>query len=69
MCNDLDKRFREIILKCQELREKYGFNYEEKTIEIREKFSNEIITKKLVNKCSESDFAKQLCVMNSLKCK
>lgn len=63
----MNKRFETIILKCQELKSKFGFDYEEKCKKYIEKYSAEIIEKDLVNKCNDVHFAKQLCIMNCLK--
>ena len=65
----MNKRFETIILKCQELRKKHGFDYEEKCKAKIEKFSREIIEKNLIAKCFDETFAKQLCIMNCLEYK
>jgi hypothetical protein len=62
----MNKDFIKIIVICQRLREKYGFEYEDKCKSQIEKYSKEIIEKDLVNKCSDVVFAKQLCMANSL---
>lgn len=66
MTNELDERFTHIIVICQDLRYKNGFDYEEKCSKQIEKYSNEIIDNQLIEKCTDKDFAKQLCIMNSL---
>jgi hypothetical protein len=63
----MNKRFEQIILICQTLRKHYGFDYEEKAKDRIESYSNEIIRKQLVEKCEDKNFAKQLCIMNSLR--
>ena len=63
ICNELEK----IILKCQVLKEKYGFNYEIKTTKKRNNFSKDIISKKLIEKCDDKTFAKELCIKNDLE--
>jgi hypothetical protein len=62
----MEKRFEKIILMCQDARKKYGFEYEEKYLGQRKRFSDEIIKNKLIDKCKNKHFAKQLCVMNQL---
>lgn len=63
----MNKRFEQIILICQTLKKHYGFDYEESAKVKIDFFSNEIISKQLVEKCEDQDFAKQLCIMNSLR--
>lgn len=63
----MNKRFTQIITKCQQLRAKFHFDYEEKCAKQILKYSKEIIDKDLVNKCEDVNFAKQLCIMNCLK--
>lgn len=63
----MNNRFNQIIIKCQQLRAKFHFDYEEKCAKQIEKYSKEIIDKDLVNKCEDRTFAKQLCIMNCLK--
>lgn len=64
----MDKRLEKIIAECQKLREKFGDDYEVKTKKQREKFSKEIISQKLIEKCgNDKDFAKQLCIINELQ--
>jgi hypothetical protein len=63
----INKRLNQIIVNCQQLRDKYGFNYEEECSEIIERFSKEIIEKELIANSKDKDFAMQLCIMNSLK--
>lgn len=63
---ELNKRFEQIILMCQNARKKYGFDYEERYKSKIDKFSSEIIEKDLINKCKNTHFAKQLCIMNNL---
>jgi hypothetical protein len=65
----MDKRFKEIILKCQVARKKYCFDYEEKYKDKINEFSFEIKNNKLIDKCEDKHFAKQLCIMNSLSYK
>ena len=60
------KRFEKIILMCQDARKKYGFEYEETYSDKIKDFSNEIIKDKLIDKCEDKHFAKQLCIMNGL---
>lgn len=55
-----------IILKCQSLKLKYGFSYEEKTLKIRKNFSERIKQENLIEKSDDVDFAMQLCLMNEL---
>lgn len=62
----MDNRFREIILACQSAREKYGFEYEQKYSKMIAQFSDEIKEDELIDKCEDTHFAKQLCMMNSL---
>ncbi len=62
----MNKRFESIIIKCQELRKKHGFDYTENCRKQIEKYTDEIISKKLIDKCDDKYFAMQLCVMNSL---
>jgi hypothetical protein len=62
----LNKRFKEIILRCQRLRDKFGYDYEEECERVIKKYSAEIIKKDLINKCENAHFAKQLCIMNCL---
>lgn len=63
----MSKRFETIITKCQDLKQKFGFEYEQKCKKQIEKYSNEIIEKDLLNKCEDVYFAKQLCIMNCLR--
>ena len=66
----MNKRFISIILQCQNLRAKHGFEYEEKCKKHIDKFSKEIIENDLINKCgNEKDFAEQLCIANELNYK
>lgn len=62
----MNKRFENIILKCQELRKKHGFDYQENCKKQIKKFSTEIIEKDKIDKCNDKYFAMQLCIMNSL---
>lgn len=66
MTDGLNIRFRDIIISCQRMKEKYGIEYEEKAYNKIAKYSKEIIDKGLINKCSDSHFAKQLCINNCL---
>lgn len=63
---ELNKRFEQIIIMCQNARKKYGFDYEEKYKYKIDKFSSEIIKNNLIDKCENKHFAKQLCIMNKL---
>jgi translation elongation factor EF-Ts len=63
----MNTRLKNIILICQTLKKHYGFYYEEKAKDKIEQFSKEIIEKKLIEDCEDIHFAKQLCIMNSLK--
>lgn len=65
----LDKRFYEIILKCQELRINNSIDYPEKCKKLIDRYSKEIKEKNLIEKCINGNFAKQLCIMNELKYK
>lgn len=65
----MNRRFRTIITICQQLKEKHGFNYEKKCAKKITAFSQEIIEKKLIDKCTDKTFAKQLCIANNLKYK
>lgn len=67
----MNKRFRKIILICQDLRKKYGDDYEKKCSKKIQKFTNEIINDNLIAKCDKDEqyFAWQLCIANSLKIK
>ena len=65
----MNKRFQTIILKCQELRKKYWWDYEDKCEKQIKKYSREIIEKDLVNQCTDPTFAKQLCMVNNLEYK
>lgn len=62
----LNKRFEHIIRECQTFRDLHGFEYEEKCKEMIEEYSQEIKKKKLIEKCEDKTFAKQLCIANSL---
>jgi len=62
----INKRLDQIISKCQELRHKYGFYYEDKCAAKIRRYSDEIISKNLIEKSEDKDFAMQLCMMNSL---
>jgi hypothetical protein len=63
---DMNKRFEKIILMCQDAYKRYGFEYEEKySIKIK-RFSDEIIKDKLIDKCKDKHFARQLCIKNCL---
>ena len=62
----MNKRFNSIILKCQELRDRYGFDYENICSDKIKKYSEEIKSKKLIEKCNDQIFANQLCIANSL---
>ena len=62
----MNKRFEQIILMCQKARKKYGLDYEIKYKKYIDRFSKEIIENKLTEKCKDSYFAEQLCVMNEL---
>lgn len=64
--HELNKRFVQIILMCQNARKKYGFDYEERYKFKIDKFSSEIIENNLIDKCKDTRFAKQLCIMNNL---
>ena len=64
--HELNRRFEQIILMCQDARKKYGFDYEEKYKSKIYKFSEEIIGNNLIDKCKSKHFAKQLCIMNNL---
>jgi hypothetical protein len=66
MINDLNKRFETIIIMCQCLKKEFGFDYEQKCFKQIQKYSKEIIDKQLIEKCQDKDFAKQLCIKNSL---
>lgn len=63
----MNKRFLKIISNCESLREKHGLNYEEKCKSIIDRYSKEIIDNKLIEKCGDSYFAKQLCISNELR--
>ena len=63
---DLNNRFSRIIQMCQKAKKKYGFDYEEKYKNKIEKFSKEIKENKLIDKCEDKTFAKQLCIMNDI---
>ena len=63
----MNKRFEAIIIKCQELRNKFGLEYEQKCKKQIEKYSKEIIEKDLINKCAKKHYAMQLCMMNGLQ--
>lgn len=65
--NKEEKRFQEIIQECQKLRADFGWDYEELCEEKINAFSREITNESLVYKCEDSTFARQLCMMNSLK--
>lgn len=67
MNKELNKRFMQIIVMCQDARKKHGFDYEEKYRDNIDRFSKEIKEKSLIDKCQSSHFAKQLCMMNGLK--
>jgi len=62
-----ETRFIKIIIECQKLRDLHGFDYEEKCKKIIDKRSKEIQEKELVYSQPNAHFAKQLCIMNSLK--
>lgn len=57
---ELNKRFEQIILMCQNARKKHGFDYKEKYKTKIDKFSSEIIESNLIDKCKNTHFAKQL---------
>lgn len=61
--------FRDIILRCQELRKIHDLDYEEVCKEVIEEFSNEIIGNGLIDKQEGRHFAIQLCIVNGLKYK
>lgn len=60
------KQLATIVTNCQILSHRHGFSYEEKTVTIRAKFSKKIIEGKLIDKCEDKEFAKQLCIKNNL---
>jgi hypothetical protein len=62
----IEQRLHDIIVKCQVARKKYGFDYEERYQKDIQRFSEEIIKKDLISKCADQEFAKQLCITNSL---
>lgn len=66
MKNQFTKEFRDIILKCQELRKTHDIEYEENCKEEIESFSKQIIEQELIEKQQDKNFAMQLCIVNGL---
>ena len=63
----LDDRFKVIVLNCQNARNRYQDNYEIKYKRWIDFYSKEIIENGLIEKCGEEQcFAKQLCMVNGL---
>lgn len=52
---------------CQNAREKYWLDYEEKYSKKINKFNEEIKNKSLLDNCEAREFAEQLCMVNYLK--
>lgn len=63
----INSRLSQIIKKCELLRKRHGFDYEEKCGEVIDRFSKEIIDNELILNSQDKEFAIQLCMMNSLK--
>lgn len=66
----MDERLEAIILDCQELRSKHGFDYEDNCKSQIDKFTKEIKRDNLIDKCSDDNkyFARQLCKCNGIEC-
>ena len=63
----LDDRFKVIILTCQDARNNLGDDYEVEHKWWIDLYSKEIIENNLIEKCGEEQyFAKQLCMVNGL---
>ncbi len=63
----MNKKFKNIILICQKLREEYPVDYEEKCKKQIDALSNKIIEEHLLPRGEDENFAKQLCMMNGLR--
>lgn len=67
MKKEINSALEKIILDCQALREKYGFEYTQKCYATLSRYSREIVENNLIEKSENKTWAKQLCMANSLK--
>lgn len=67
MKKEINSALEKIILDCQALREKYGFEYTQKCYATLSRYSREIVENNLIEKSENKTWAEQLCMANSLK--
>lgn len=67
MKKELHPALEKIIISCQQLREKHGFEYTQKCYAQLSMYSRQIVEEDLIEKSSNKEWAKQLCIANSLK--